>query len=47
MEANYQFLKARSLADTTGGAHGDRIDRDHRHQTNVIKNYKNFELQIS
>ena len=47
MEANYQFLKARSLIDYSGGAHGDRIDRDQRNQKNDLKNYRNFEMQVS
>lgn len=45
MDNNFQYMKCRSMSHNKGGANGDRIDRDHKNQTNQIKNYRNFEKQ--
>lgn len=46
MEANYNFLKCRSLVDQKGGANGDRIDRNHK-DVDATKYYKNCEEEMT
>ena len=46
MEANYNFLKARSSVDQKGGANGDKIDGNYK-DPDATKNYYNFEPNMS
>lgn len=46
MEANYNFLKARSSVDQKGGANGDKIDGNFK-DPDATKNYHNFEPNMS
>lgn len=43
MDNNYQYMVCRNKQSNKGGASGDRVDRDHKYNSEMIKNYVNNE----